>query len=59
MRGKGKRERREQKRREAKQSIDLLFHLFMHSLVDSLMCLDWTSNQKPKTLVYQDNTLTN
>ena len=26
--------------RERKRNIDLLFHLFMHSSVDSLMCLD-------------------
>ena len=29
---------------ERERSIDLLFHLFMHQLVDSCMCPDWESN---------------
>ena len=38
-------EREEGKGRE--RNIDLLFHLFMHSLVDSRMCLDQGSNPQP------------
>ena len=33
--------------REREINIDLLFLLFMHSLVDSCMCPDWGSNSQP------------
>ena len=33
--------------RERERDIDLLFHLFMHSLVDSWMCPDWGLNPQP------------
>ena len=33
--------------RERERSIDLLFHLFIHSLVDSCMCPDQGSNTQP------------
>ena len=32
---------------DRKRNIDLLFHLLMHSLVASCMCLDWGSNLQP------------
>lgn len=34
-------------RRERERNIDLLFQLFMHSLMDSSMCLDRGPNPKP------------
>ena len=37
-------------------SINLLLHLFMHSLIDSCMCRD---GFEPTTTAYQDNALTN
>ena len=40
--------------REKERNIDLLFHLFIYSLVDSCMCPDKIYN-----LVYWDNALTN
>ena len=33
--------------RERERNISLLFHLFMHSLVDSYRCPDWRSNPQP------------
>ena len=33
--------------KERKRNIDLLFHLFMHSLVDSGMCPDQGLNSQP------------
>ena len=33
--------------RKREKNIDLLFHLFMHSLVDFCMCPDWGSNLQP------------
>ena len=33
--------------REIEGDISLLFHLFMHSLVDSCMCLDGGLNPQP------------
>ena len=33
--------------RERERNTDLLFHLFMHSLVDSCMCPDQRQNPKP------------
>ena len=33
--------------REREREINLLFHLFMHSLVDSWICHDWGWNPKP------------
>ena len=32
--------------KEEEREINLLFHLFMHSLVDSCMCPDWRLNLK-------------
>ena len=32
---------------EERENADLLFHLFMHSLVDSCMCCEWGSNMQP------------
>ena len=32
---------------ERERDINLLFHLFMHLLVDSCMCPDWGSNLQP------------
>ena len=32
---------------EGERNIALLFHFFMHSLVDSCMCPDWGSNLQP------------
>ena len=40
--GEGKRER--EGGRERERNINLLFHLFMHSLVYFCMCPDWGSN---------------
>ena len=37
------------------KSIDLLFHIFIHSLVDSCECPDWGLN--PTILAYRDDTL--
>ena len=42
--------------REREQNINLLFHLFMHSLVDSYMCPDL--GIEPTTLEYWDDALT-
>ena len=44
------------RQRERERTIDLLFHLFMHSLVSSYV--PWPGI-KPTTLVYQNNALTN
>ena len=33
--------------RERERNINLLYHLFMHSLVDSCMCSDKGSNSQP------------
>ena len=41
-----KREREVWGERERERNTDLLFHLFMHSLVDSCMCSDWGSNSQ-------------
>ena len=37
--------------------MDLLFHFFTHSLVDSCVCPDQGSNQQPATLACRDDTL--
>ena len=42
---------------ERERNINLLLHLFMHSLVASCMCPDSRSNLQ--TLLYQDDVLTN
>ena len=34
-------------REEGERDMDLLFHLFVHSLVDLCMCPDWGSNLQP------------
>ena len=44
--------------RDTQTDIDLLFHLFMHSLVASYMCPEWKL-YIPITLVYQADALTN
>ena len=36
-----------EKGRERERNIDLLFHLFMHSLADSSMCPDQEQNLQP------------
>lgn len=36
----------EDEKRE-RETLDLLFHLFTHSLVDSCMCSDWGLNPQP------------
>ena len=33
--------------RKREGDVNLLFHLFMHSLVDSCMCPDWELNPQP------------
>ena len=38
---------REEEGKERKKDIDLLFHLFMQSLVDFYMCPDWGLNSQP------------
>ena len=38
---------------QRERDINLLFHLFMHSLVDSCMCLDWASNLHSMILVFK------
>ena len=43
------------KERETERNINLLFHLVIHSLVDSRMCPDWGLNPQPGW-VYQDDT---
>ena len=43
--------------KERERNIDLLFHLFMHSLVVSYMCPD--QGIEPTNLVYWDDALTN
>ena len=43
--------------RERERDINLLFHLCMHSLVDSCMCPDQRSNPQPRH--YWDDALTN
>ena len=50
-----KRQRERERERERERNIDLLFHLFMHSLVASCMCPE----VEPATLVYLDDALTN
>ena len=35
------------RKRKGKRNIDLLFHLFMHSSVDSCTCPEWGSNLQP------------
>ena len=52
------REGEKERERERERWIDLLFHLLMHSLVDSCMCPDQESNLRT-TLAYQNNTPTN
>ena len=47
-----------ERERERERDINLLFHLFMHSLVASYMCPDWKL-YIPITLVYQADALTN
>lgn len=52
MGGRGERDRRERKERERQEreregNVDLLFHLFMHSLGEVSMCPDWGSNLQP------------
>ena len=34
-------------REERERGINMLFHLFMNSLVDSCMCPDWVSDSQP------------
>ena len=34
-------------REKEENSIDSLFYLLMHSLVDSYMCPEWGSNRQP------------
>ena len=46
----------EREGREGEGNINLLFHLFMHSLVNSCLCL---IGVKPTALEYGDNALTN
>ena len=46
-----------ERKRERERNIYLLFHLLMHSSVDSYMCPD--RGIKPATLVYRDHTLNN
>ena len=62
----GRRERRKRRKEEGgggeknkkgERNIDLLFHLLMHSLVDSYRCPDWKLN--PASLAYQDDGPTN
>ena len=38
---------RKRKGRQRERNLDLLFHLFMHLLVDSFMCPDQGSNLQP------------
>ena len=38
--GRGEREREKERKKEYEKMNGLLFHLFMHSLVDSYMCPD-------------------
>ena len=51
------RKRGKERKSEKERHTDLLFHLFMHSLVDSCMCPD--QGFEPTTLAYWDDTLTN
>ena len=57
-RGRGERETERERERERKKerNISLLFHLFMHSLVDSCMCHD--QGIQPATLADEDDALT-
>ena len=41
------REREKERQRRGEREIDLLFHLFMHSLVASSMCPHWGLNLQP------------
>lgn len=48
---------RERKKAHSRSDIDLVFHLFMHLLVNSCMCSNpWI---EPTILAYQDYALTN
>ena len=44
--GRGRETERERER-EREREMDLLFHLFMHSLVVSCVCPNWGSNPQP------------
>ena len=47
-----------EREKEAWGEADIdLFSLFMHSFLDSCMCLDWTSISQPRA-AYWDGTLT-
>ena len=51
------REKWRQREREIEKNTELLFHLFMHSLVDSCVCPDWGSDMQPRLI--GDGALTN